>query len=295
MLPRTWDESECLKEGRIYPQMPSESRLIARDNLFVELGFVVDPIRRLVTDPKWKERLPFVDSQFAKEVNLLAEHVQFFAVTGDFDRSIAAQRAHNAVHGLHQIAQQINSHMGIGGAEDTLKELVERVKTALRNLPCDDASLIMPGLSPLATYHRLLAHCRAAQKRVELFDAYMDKAVYLRYFDDIDPGVQIVVVTSQSTMADVPRRDRIVAVSELLALERPANYRLLVTTTQHDRHLRIDDEILHVGGSLKDAAKSAPYTISSLDPVQSNHQFLDDIIANATEWFGPTITTHRKT
>jgi hypothetical protein len=55
-----------------------------------------------------------------------------------------------------------------------------------------------------------------------------------------------------------------------------------------------DDTILHLGGSAAHASFKAPYTVSTLDPSQSNHLFLDAIIAGADEWFGPTLTTHRK-
>ena len=96
------------------------------------------------------------------------------------------------------------------------------------------------------------------------------------------------------TSGKVNRRDRIVAVSELLAKQYPGRYQFCVSSEQHDRHIRVDDEVLHLGGSPKDAAKADYFTISNLDPVQSNHAFLDGIISRATEWFGPSTPTHRR-
>ena len=83
-------------------------------------------------------------------------------------------------------------------------------------------------------------------------------------------------------------------VSELVALERKDKYRFRVTGQQHDRRCRADSDILHLGGSIAHASMFAPYTMSKLDPSQSNHAFLDGVIAGAAEWYGPTVTTHRK-
>src|SRR3954464_1564953 len=99
--------------------------------------------------------------------------------------------------------------------------------------------------------------------------------------------------TSGWQTRDRLRRDQIVPVSELLSIERPHSYQFRVTQQQHDRHMRIDNDIFHLGSSFNSAAKKAPYTISKLDPIQSNHAFLDDVINKATKWFGPSTTTHR--
>jgi hypothetical protein len=133
-----------------------------------------------------------------------------------------------------------------------------------------------------------------------LFDPYLSADVFHRYLRNLWDTTSITVVTNEKIMVApqgpqaVQRRDQIVAVSELLALERPTLYRFYVTAQQHDRHLRADDSILHLGGSVKDASKTAPYTISTLDATQSNHSFLDRLISSATEWFGPNVTTHRR-
>src|SRR5205085_11383292 len=117
-----------------------------------------------------------------------------------------------------------------------------------------------------------------------------------RYLPDVSSLAMLTVVTHEKVMlrSDIKRRDAIVAVSELIAIERQGQYRFLVTSHQHDRHFRADDTILHLGGSVAHAGFGAPYTLSRLDPTQSNHAALDAIIAGATEWYGPNVTTHRK-
>jgi hypothetical protein len=143
---------------------------------------------------------------------------------------------------------------------------------------------------------RLRAINAGVRLRLDVLDPYLTAEVFHRYLADVPPAAMLQVVTSDKVMngTDTVRRDRIVAVSELLAAERRVKYRFLVTSQQHDRHCRADDEILHLGGSVAHASMFAPYTVSKLDPSQSNHAFLDQVIAGATEWYGPTVTTHRQ-
>ena len=275
--------------------MPGWSQAESRDDLLVELGLLADPVRRLLDSPNYRQELPFVEAQLLREMNnLYLPCLQEYANTGGFASSREHTNAHNAIHGLKDVISRLRSTDDLVDARAFFEKVLDTAKDSLRSLPCHDAGQIFPGLSPLSTYKRLLSCCRAARKRVDLLDPHLDKSVYLLYFDDVDPTVQITVVASEATMKDSARRDRIVAVSELLALQRPDSYQLRVTQKQHDRHLRTDDQILHLGGSVKDAAKSAPYTISNLDPIQSNHAFLDDIIGTATEWFGPSVKQHRR-
>ena len=177
---------------------------------------------------------------------------------------------------------------------------LKRVQEAIRAVPCDQQDTILPANSPFKTYLKLRSICSIAASRLDLFDPYLGPEAFHRYFAWCDENVTITVVTSEKLMIPAPasknaqnRRDRIIAVSELIAAERPTKYRFLVTAKQHDRHLRVDQNIFHLGGSIKDASKAAPYTLSALDATQSNHSFLDEVIAQAVEWFGPSVQSHR--
>jgi hypothetical protein len=175
------------------------------------------------------------------------------------------------------------------------RQQLDSAKAAIRAIPCDDPGTILPSDSPFQTYLRLRAVSTAASSRLDLLDPYLTADVFHRYLCDVPQSAVLTVVTSEKVMRDVARRDRIVTISELVALERKDKYRFLVTGQQHDRHCRADDEIFHLGGSVAHASIFAPYTLSKLDPTQSNHAFLDSVIAGAMEWYGPTVTTHRKT
>ena len=83
-------------------------------------------------------------------------------------------------------------------------------------------------------------------------------------------------------------------VSKVFSSERGfSTYRLVVATGVHDRHLLIDNKRLyHLGGSLKDAGKRQPYTISVADVTAQIEQAIEGYIAGGTEYFGPSQTTH---
>jgi hypothetical protein len=130
--------------------------------------------------------------------------------------------------------------------------------------------------------------------RLDLFDPYLDAEVFDRYLADTSKQVEIALVTEVANMRNVRRRGRIVAVSELVALERPTLYRLLEVPSIHDRHLRADDKIYLLGGSAKDASKTDFYTIAETDSNPTLHSTLDNIMAGATAWYQPGMLRHRR-
>ncbi len=265
------------------------------------LGMLVDPIRRVVfgqDDPA--PMVPYLRSQFQEDLRQFQPQVSAFVRTG---RHVFDSEFHDimgTIQWLEEILNMLKHPQGKEYLQFHFRHRLDAAQKAIRSVPCDDPDTIMPAESPLQTYNRLRSICRGAKSRVQLFDPYLDAQPFHRYLMEVDENVQIAVVTSEKTMVspssskDVARRDRIVSVSELFADEHATSYRFLVTARQHDRHLRVDDAILHLGGSIKDAGKD-PYTIGKLDPTQSNHDFLNDVITNSTEWFGPNVTTHRRT
>jgi len=266
------------------------------------MGLLIDPIRRLVfgdSDPV--PQIPYVRSQFQQELEgFRAEAVEY-----------CRPGRHRFESELDSILREINHFLDFLGmlkhpellseARGKFPQHLRRVQEVIRAVPCDEQDAILPANSPFKTYLKLRSICSSATSRLDLFDPYLGPEAFHRYLSWCDESVSITVVTSEKLMVPALSdsraqnlRDRIIAVSELLAAERPATYRFLVTAKQHDRHLRIDQSIFHLGGSIKDASKAAPYTLSALDATQSNHSFLDEIIAQAAEWFGSKVQSHRR-
>ncbi len=282
--------------------MTDKIRVEQREELFTELGLLADPIRRLVfseEDPR--PRIPYVRAQFEQEKSDFLANVRTFCFHGKYFLSQEYDHVMKAVNRLGDSFGSLQTapwadarhHFPLG---------LRRVQDAIRAIPCDDPDEILPGESPFRTYVRLRAICQGANNRIHIFDPYLEASTFHRYLNDLPEHIEVAVITSEKIMVPpgndqtaIRRRDRIVAVSELFAAERPSSYCFLVTPKQHDRHLRVDETIISLGGSMKDAAKEDPYTIAKLDPTQSTHAFLDSVIASATEWFGPNVKPHRRT
>ena len=171
----------------------------------------------------------------------------------------------------------------------TFDDLLGHCRKSINEIPCDVPDCILPANRPFAAYLMLRKVFQTATKKVELFDPYMEPTVWHQYLWEIDPTVEIVLVTGKNSLGsnNWQRRDRIVAVSTLFHKERPATYSLLKTDKLHDRHLRIDEsQIYHLGGSVMDAAASNPFSCSEMDSTPAIEQELADSYTGAEEWIG---------
>jgi len=281
--------------------MSERSRVEDRDELLTSLGLLVDPIRRLIFGTEEPNpMIPYIRSQFRQDLVDFRQQATSYCRPGKHDFGVELDTILSGSKRFSDLLAEIEHPELREGAQKKFAQYLSSVQAAIRRVPCDDTGVILPAESPLKTYLRLRAVCVGATTRLDLFDPYLSADAFHRYLCDIGDKTSITVVTSEKAVLtprsrrDVQSRDQIVAVSELLALERPTLYRFYVTSQQHDRHLRADDLILHLGGSVKDASRNDPYTISTLDATQSNHSVLDSLISSATEWFGPNVTTHRR-
>ncbi len=286
-----------------------KTRAEEHDELVTSFGFLIDPIRRLVfaeEDPC--PQIPYIMSQFRQDLGSFREEVLRFCSPGKHRFQVELDTIIGETAGFASFLSAIRHPENVEHARSQFDVKKMEVLKAIRAIPCDDPGKILPSESPYSTYLRLRAICRNATSRLELFDPYLDSETFHRYLNTIADGVRVLIVTSSDIM-DLPattsptsskpplkafRRDRIVALSELLALQFPDRYEFRVSSEQHDRHIRVDETILHLGGSAKDAGKNDYYTISNLDPNQSSHAFLDGVIARATEWYGPSVRSHRR-
>jgi hypothetical protein len=169
-----------------------------------------------------------------------------------------------------------------------------QAESALRDVPADDPDVMLPPQSPFQTYLLLLAICSTTTTRLELFDPYLYAEIFHRYLPDVHTGVFITLVTEEASMRKERPRSRILSISELVAMERPAHYQLLEAKSIHDRHIRADNKIYHIGGSAKDASKKDFYTITETDSNAVLHVTLDRIIAGSSPWYKPGMLKHRR-
>lgn len=278
-------------------QVLMKSRIEQRDDLIYSLGLLVDPIRRLLDDPQ-ANRIPWIRSQFLSDLES-----GFLPKVAEFCRTATHQFATEAVEirSRAYLFTRVLEMFQRGDTDNALQhfeQFIGELKSMIRGVPCEDPDTIFPANSPFQTHLRLRAICSTTGSRVDVFDPYLDASVFHLYLAEVSESVPIVVVTSEGNMATngkklARRRRELVAVSQLFAAERPVTYRFLVAAGLHDRHLRADSTIYHLGGSLKDAAAKSPFTLSKHTPTETEVS-LNGIIAQAVEWFGPRTPKHRR-
>jgi hypothetical protein len=284
-----------------------KSRVEQLDDLLIEFSFLVDPLKRLIfDDDNPKPKIPLVRAQFSKELWQFTRRARDVCRDGAIFYRDEYKQAIYAVELFRHLLEERDDldqyPGGVKGLREAFNHYMQNAREKIRAIPTDDPGNILPAESPFQTYLRLRAMCHGASQRLQIFDPYLGVEPFHLYLADVSDGVEVTIITSSAIMdqtlgwqtRDHQRRDRIVTVSELLAIERATSYQFRVTQQQHDRHMRIDNDIFHLEGSFNNAAKKAPYTIGKLDPTQSNHAFLDSVINRATEWFGPVTATHRR-
>jgi hypothetical protein len=272
--------------------------------LMTGLGLLVQPIRQLVyTDGDVAKRIPYVRHEWEHAINAFSDQASRYCV---LDGIPFTQECAVIIGHARRIGMMLGSVIYPEHRQDdrrTFEHVMKEAQAAIRAMPCEDIGVIVPAETPYTAYLLLRRKIRAAVRRVELLDPWLDSPTFDRYLPDIPTGIDIVVVTSadimdftnrKSSKRGEARRDRIVAVSDLLAGQYPSNYRFLVSGNIHDRHMRIDDAVYHLGGSLKDAATVDPYTISTMEENPGTAAVLDSMITAAIEWYGPNVKPHRR-
>lgn len=172
-----------------------------------------------------------------------------------------------------------------------LKRFRDTTIEAILTIPTDVDSQILEAHSPFQAYCRIKAFCETTGQRLVWADPYMGPGLFHRYLNGLPEQVEVALVTkdrsSTTEYADF------LDVSRLFAQERGSNkYRLVTEQGFHDRCLRCDDQLYHLGGSAKDAGRRSDFTITKMEPTAENFKQLDDLFNGGTELFGPTNPNH---
>jgi hypothetical protein len=168
---------------------------------------------------------------------------------------------------------------------------------AIYSIPVDTESAIHDACTPFSTHCLVKNLCSTTRTRITWMDRYFDQTLFARYFVDTPQTTAITLVTyppSKCTSGkDKQRHADFIGMSRLFATERgQAGYRLLFDDQFHDRYLQCDDEMFHLGGSIKDLDNDKTFTISKLDSTPENQKQFDEAIAKGSEVFGPSQANH---
>ncbi|MGC4042810.1 MAG: hypothetical protein QM758_03315 [Armatimonas sp.] len=272
-------------------------RVTEKNDLLVEIGLLFSDLIRYAKNPsKYSDQeASRTFARFAHDMPLMVESVNKFCKSEPgHDYAVNRSRFEHAVYPINSILVHNPETVA-----DAIPRQFQAAKEAIVAIPVIENGTIQPANSPFATY-RLLHDIFAsdALKTLTLVDPYVDASIFHRYLKVIDGSVLITLIT-QEPRANASRTDRdrwngFVDVSTIFAVDRGStNYRLIAATGIHDRQLLVDKKRLyHLGGFLKDAGKSQPYTITTADLTPQMDHEIQRFISSGTEWFGPAQQTH---
>lgn len=271
-------------------ELMNEQRIQERDRVFTELGFLLRPLRDLIYGQTPIEQISFIQPKVQRDYSAFTRSLHSFATAAD--GTLFASEYSAVINDFHSFLDHCFTNLRSGNLESAQKYFemqVPGLRTKMRAIPCEQPEGIFSAETPFQTYQVLRAVFATAGNRVDLLDPYLDAEVFHLYLSQVPLAVPINLVASSEVMAGMasnPRRDRIIEASKMFAAERPTAYRFAVVKGNkalHDRHLRVDDSLYHLGGSLKDASDTAPFTMSKLSKIGGSE--LDRTISNAEPWF----------
>lgn len=240
------------------------TRLELREELYFLIGLAIGPLQAAyddgVTSP---QRIAVLRARFeSDQPNFVRKATEFCTVGSHVFRTELGwivKEFTDLIHFVAAFEHEPNRSQAPHFLANQLGKLRERINRVPVELPSD-----ILGATPFQSYLLIRTLVSSALTRVEIFDPFLGQEVFDRYLPPIAPGVLVTLVTDTRILRDTKRRDRILAVSSLYAMERGTAYRILTANQFHDRHLRVDDQVFHLGGSLKDAGKNAPFTITQV-------------------------------
>jgi hypothetical protein len=274
----------------------SMSRKRQQAERFFKAGQLLGPLLKIV------EHLETYDQD--ERTRILA---RFFAETkrfiDDFQVFTRGEPGHVYQTQYYKVVNRLGPFADLAGNVDIkglateIKKVAAVVFDAIYSIPVPIESSIHEAHTPFSTYCLAKDMCSTARTRIDWMDRYFDSTLFGRYFTDTPATTAITLVTWPESRCsgrkDQQRYADFMGVSKLFAEERgPERYRLLTAEDFHDRRLRCDDKMVHLGDSIKDLGKNSTFTISRLDSTDDNRRHFDDAIKGATEMFGPSIRTH---
>jgi hypothetical protein len=268
-------------------------------DLYIKLGALFDPLLTVLSDP----------GRFSTQDRAEA-FAKFYHDAGDFQgmfEQFTKMRPGYDFRGQFvRVLNHINNFVfnvndrwdNVTKLNEFVRETFNQIRKAVGEIQVDPTTGIRPSSSPFSTYCTLKDLATTTFTAQLWVDRYLDASVFHRYLRGLSDDVEVTLISWSRAKRcrgakDTPQYTEFIDVSRLYAAERgPARYRLIENEEIHDRWLRCDNQLLHLGGSAKDAGDKSPYTLSVMEPTEANFQALENLISGGTELFGPNHPTH---
>lgn len=268
--------------------MSDQDKVAERDTLILQLGLLLKSITVLAdkSSPPNSTEYRVAVATFRQDFARWRAEAGQFAVVGGVEFGHELQ---DIVLGPKRLVGEIANLAKASSMDDNAKqaELRNFIKQcqkdtldAINQVPIALEPELFAAGTPFSTYLKIRDAMGTATRRIHYFDRYLDANFFPLYLRDKDRSLEIRLVTTHGK-ADCGVVN-VTAVSQLVGQEF-TDYQLVESQPSklHDRNLRIDDNIIHLGPSVSDAGQQ-PTNFTLADNSPSAHAILDDLITNGT-------------
>ncbi len=211
---------------------------------------------------------------------------QQFARFGDYSFNIEVNHVIGIAKGIVRQTGHLAEHFPDDDQrrQESLQRYVQRCEKeiidAIDKIPIEWESQLLAAGTPLSTHLKIADAIGTARTRVHYFDRYLDPDFFPLYLRSLDRSVEVRLVT---TRGNANFGVQAVSCVASLAAQEFGDFRLIELSPRdmHDRNLRIDQRVFHLGTSTNDAG-SKPTNFALADSSDSANSILDGMIANGT-------------
>ena len=268
--------------------MSAQDKAAERDTLILQLGQLIAPITVLAEKSPSPNSIEYrvTAAKFRQDFAHWRVEAGKFVVIGDVefghelnDITVFPSRFLNEISALANASSKDDNAKQV-----ELRKSLERCKKmtldAINKVPIAFEPELLAAATPFSTYLKIRDAMGTATRRIHYFDRYLDADFFPLYLRDKDRSLEIRLVT---THGNVDYGVINVAAVSKLAEQEFTDYQLIESQSNdlHDRNLRIDDNIFHLGPSLSDAGQR-PTNFTPADNSAAAHTILDGLITNGT-------------
>lgn len=267
------------------------SRKEQQAELLIKFGDLIAPMEELVNYPDQQNE----QTRAKASAKFAHDRESFQRLLNAFTQG---EPGHNYTVESSHITKRLNgfTNQMVSYRDDTEKlrdQLLGLRNTVIINIlaiPCELNSEVLEAGSPFTAFVKIRSICETASEQLVFVDPYMGQGTVRRYFHGIPEQVTLTVITKQRSGDEF--RD-FLDVSKLFADERgPSRYCLMYHPDLHDRYLKCDESVYHLGGSLKDAGRKSGYTVSKITVASDGETEVLKLLGESTEQFGPNRSNH---
>lgn len=268
--------------------MNEQDKAAQRANVVYQFGIQMGPLTKLAeaSNPPRAAEYHVAVAQARHDYQNWTREVYRFATVGQYTfQHIANDILQGLNHLINEMSNMAMSNRDDASRQSALKVLAKMCRdgtlAAIDQMPIEWTARLLAQGTQFSTYLAIRDALATAKTRMHYFDRYLDVDFFNVYLRDISRSIEIRLVT---TRGNVNYGVTNVQYLSALASAEFTNYKLIqcMPDDLHDRNLRIDDKVFHLGTSIKDAGDK-PTNFALGDSTSHGHSVLDAIMQSGTE------------